>query len=844
MLDADISTEDAKRLLSTSRPARPTCSGPTRHLFGVDDPHPDDVPGPSGWSRRRFLQAVGAGVGGGAAMGALDFGGLDLPFIPDDVRDAYAATPIAANEGVLINIVLYGGNDSLNTVVPFTNGLYYQQHGGLAVPAGQVLPITGQLGLHPNLPYLKSIFDQGNLAIVQGVGYANPDLSHFTSMAIWMHARYSGSPSTGWLGRWLDGLPADRAELAIATIDSSVALHMIGANRRAVGVSPWGDLFGADTEPQDTRMYDGIKACATTSGGRGQWHDMFARTMRTNLDVARDVAPVFGAGLPEDDDFVRKMTIAARLVNANVGLRVVDVGLDGFDTHDDQLGNHPGLLRSLDNGIQAFYATLAPQWQGRVTLMTMSEFGRTSHANGSGGTDHGTAADMFVFGSKVRGGLYGLAPTLSGVDRWERLEHHVDFRHVIGSVLDGWLGGGGSDILGGGFENLGLFEDPPGGTTPTIVLPPAARSGFVPLAPLRIFDTRDGTGGRSWPLGAQESWSFRVTERFGVPADAVAVAINVTSVDATANTFLTVHPKGEARPFASNLNPEPGVVKPNLVIARIGLDGSFTIYNNSGTVHLVGDLAGYFVPSSDVGYEPLTPARLLDTRDGTGDRLGALGPGESIDLQVTGRGGVSGSCVAVALNVTAVEPSAPSYLTAWPTGETRPLAASVNMAAGQTVPNMVLVKVGAGGKVSLYNNSGAAHVVVDVLGCFGSGVASKFVTISPVRVLDTRDGTGAPQARVGTSPLGVPLAGRLGIPANGVTAVLLNVTAVTPSWPTYVTVYPNGVQRPLAANLNAMAGTVVGNMVIARLGTDGAAAIYNNTGDVDLVADAMGYFST
>jgi uncharacterized protein (DUF1501 family) len=835
MLDADISTEDAKRLLTTRRPAR--CSGPSRIPTRFDGVHPDDIPGPQGWTRRRFLQAVGGGVGAGALLGTLDF-----PGIPDDVRQAFASPPIAPNEGVLITIMLYGGNDGLNTVVPYGNGLYYQQHGGLAVPPQQVLPLTNQFGLHPNLPYLKSMFDQGQMAVVQGVGYPDPDLSHFTSMAIWMHSRFGGSPTTGWLGRWLDGIAADKAELAIGTIDSSVALHMIGATRRAVGIAPWGDLFGADTDPEDLRMYDGIRACANASGGRGQWHDMFATTMRSNMNVARDVAPVFGAGLPEDDDFVRKMMIAARLVNSNIGMRVIDVGLDGFDTHDDQAANHPGLLQSLNNGIQAFYAALAPQWQGRVTIMTMSEFGRTSHSNGSGGTDHGTASDLFVLGSSVKGGFYGLAPSLAGLQQWDRLEHHVDFRHVIGSVIDGWLGGGGSDILAGGFENLGLFNNPPGGSAPTIVLPPAPRSGFVSVTPQRIFDTRNGTGGRSWPLGAGESWSFVAAGRFGIPADAVAVAVNVTSVDASANTFITVHPKGEARPFASNLNPAPGAVKPNLVIARIGLDGAFTVYNNSGTVHLVGDLAGYFTPSSNVGFEPLTPARLLDTRDGQGDRLGAIGPGETIELQVTGRGGVSPGCEAVALNITAVDGTAPSYLTAWPTGQPQPFTASVNLVAGQIVPNMVLVKVGANGRVSIYNNAGATHVVVDVLGCFGAGVASKFVTISPARVLDTREGIGAPRARIAQNELAVPLAGRLGIPAAGVTAVLLNVTAVSPTGPTFMTVFPKGVARPNAANLNATANGVVGNMVIARLGDDGSASIYNNAGWVDLVADAMGYF--
>jgi uncharacterized protein (DUF1501 family) len=822
MLDPDISTSDARRLLSA--------------------PHADDlVTGPHGWTRRRFLQALGAGVGGGLALGTF---GEDL--IPGDVREAFAGTPIGAGDGILVTIMLYGGNDGLNTVVPFGNGLYYDQRPNIAISPASVLRINDQIGFHPRLTMLKSMFDVGQVAVVQGVGYPNPDLSHFTSMAIWMNGRFGGgAATTGWIGRWLDGLPAGVADLAAASIDSSVALHLIGQNRRAVGISPYGDMFGTDTEPYDLRMYDGIRSLAVANSGRGQWADMFASTMRTHLDLAHDVAPVFEGTLP-DDDLSRKMIIAGRLINANVGLRVIDVSLDGFDTHDDEATRHLDLMGALNDAIGAFYATVSPEFRDRVTILTMSEFGRTSYSNESGGTDHGTASDLFVIGSNVKGGLYGQAPSLAVADRWDRLEHTVDFRHVLGTTIDGWMGGGASTILQGQYENLGFFKGSPGtaGTPPpVIVLPPATPSGFVAATPRRVFDTRDGTGGRAWAVAQGESWSFTLAGKFGIPADAVAVAINVTSVDATAGTFVTVYPSGEARPFASNLNPVPGSAVPNLVLARVGLGGAIQLFNNTGAVHLVGDVVGWFTPSSDVGLEPLSPGRLLDTRDGTGGRLGAIGPGQSVDLQVSGREGVAGDCVAVALNVTATEPTLPSFLTVWPTGEPRPLASSVNMVTNQTVPNMVLSKVGAGGKVSIYNNTGTTHVVVDVLGCFRSGSGSRFVTVSPARVLDTREGLGGPKARLGRGELTVPLAGRGGVP-QGATAALLNVIAVSPSAGTFVTVYPSGVERPLASNLNAVAGQVVPNMVIARLGDDGGATLYNNTGDVDLVADVMGYFQS
>jgi hypothetical protein len=170
------------------------------------------------------------------------------------------------------------------------------------------------------------------------------------------------------------------------------------------------------------------------------------------------------------------------------------------------------------------------------------------------------------------------------------------------------------------------------------------------------------------------------------------------------------------------------------------------------------------------------------------------------------------------------------------------------MVPGSTVSNMVFARVGEGGKVRVYNNTGSTHVVIDVLGAFVPGASSRYVAVSPARALDTREGVGAPRARLSArlsgGALDVGLTGRCGVPSSGVSAVLLNVTAVTPSAGTYVTVFPSGRGRPLASNLNVDPGQVVPNMVLARLGSNGAASMYNNTGDVDLVGDVMGYFTT
>ena len=821
----DITARQAMRLLS----ARPAA---------------DEAIGPRGWTRRRFLQAIGAGAFGGATIGTIadDFFGGDIP-------EAWAGTPLGPNDGILVIITMYGGNDGLNTVVPYGNGAYYSLRPNVAIAANNVLPIDGMFGFHPELGYLKQLWDAGKVALLHGVGYANPDLSHCTSMAIWMNGKVSGGQSsTGWVGRWLDGLPANTAELAVASIGDSVPLHLIGAGRRGLAISPWGDMFGTGNDPADHRMYDGIRGMSSSSANRGYWHDLYATTLRRQLDLAAEVAPVFANELP-DGEITRKLTVAARLINAGVGMRVLDVSFGGFDNHAGEPGDHQALMRDLNTGLQYFFGSLSPDLRSRVTLMTVSEFGRTPDSNDSQGTDHGTSAVHFVIGQQVRGGQYGTPSSLTQLDSNGRLISTLDFRNIYGSVLDGWLGGGGSTVLEGGFQNLQLFAagpgDPPiGNPTPVIVVPTRSKaSGYVPLTPQRVFDTRDGTGGRLGPLGPDESWSFSFASAFDVPDDAVAAVINLTSVDATAPTYVTVWPAGEARPLAANLNPVPGMAVPNMVVGRLGTNSAIALYNYAGAVHLVADLVGYFRSDNWTGLEPLTPSRVLDTRDGTGGISGPIGPGQTVDLTVAGRGGASDGASAVALNITVTQPTAGSYLTVWPSGKARPLAASLNMVAGQTVPNMVFATVGENGKISIFNYQGTTHVVADMLGWFGDGASSRYVALTPSRVLDTRDGTGAPQATVGQAPLTLSLAGRNGIPSDGATGVLLNVTAVRPTADTYLTVYPSGGDRPLAANLNAVAGQVVPNMVLGRLGEDGAVSIFNYAGQIDIVADVMGYFT-
>ncbi|GAA2151016.1 hypothetical protein GCM10009760_45990 [Kitasatospora kazusensis] len=246
-------------------------------------------------------------------------------------------------------------------------------------------------------------------------------------------------------------------------------------------------------------------------------------------------------------------------------------------------------------------------------------------------------------------------------------------------------------------------------------------------------------------------------------------------------------------------------------------------------------------------FVPVPPARLLDTRYGTGAPKAKVGAGQSVGVQVTGQGGIPADGVtAVVLNVTATNPTAGSYVTAYPDGSTRPTASNLNFSAGQTIPNQVTVPV-TNGKVDLYNRAGSVDLLADISGYYRAGDSgSRYTGIGPLRMLDTRDGTGAPQAKLGPTQMisldVVNGSGVLPVLPGGVTAVVLNVTATNPTADSYVSVYPDGSTRPTVSNLNFSAGQTIPNQVTVPV-TNGKVDLYNRAGSVDLVADLSGYYS-
>jgi trimeric autotransporter adhesin len=418
-----------------------------------------------------------------------------------------------------------------------------------------------------------------------------------------------------------------------------------------------------------------------------------------------------------------------------------------------------------------------------------------------------------------------------------------------------------NSIIGAGFEDINAVTYS-GLTTEGAALVGRAKSNkatlfirtdYIPLTPARLADTRpdhttvDGlfAAGGQRPLGS--TLELTVAGRGGVSSDAVAVTLNVTVTEAAADGFATVFPCGAPQPTASNLNFSVGSTVPNAVIAKIGADGKVCIFV-SQALQLVVDVNGEFPP--ETSYRPINPARVLDTRPDhtTVDLLqqatGLAAAGSVTELKITGRAGVPGDATAVVLNVTVTEPTAPGYATVYPCGTQPPTASNLNYTPGLTIPNLVISKIGSGGMVCIFTQS-STHLVADVNGYFPSH--STFGALTPARLLDTRPGfptidgvsSGADVVPLGSVTV-VHVAGRGGVPVAAKT-VVLNVTVTAAATDGYITVYPCGIDPPLASNLNFTANQTIPNAVMSKVGTNGDVCLFNSQ-PTQLIADVTGYF--
>jgi outer membrane protein assembly factor BamB len=373
--------------------------------------------------------------------------------------------------------------------------------------------------------------------------------------------------------------------------------------------------------------------------------------------------------------------------------------------------------------------------------------------------------------------------------------------------------------------------------------------------PALVLDTRLGVGAPRATVAAGGTVRLQVSGRGGVPASGVAaVALNVSVMDPTAMGYLTVYPDGVTRPAVSNINFGTVQAAPGQVITPVGAGGKVDLYNGSaGTVQLVADVTGYYLsgtPTAAGAFGSLAPSRLLDTRSGVGAlKAASIAAGGTVHLQVTGRGGVPVSGVAgVALNVTVTAATRTGFVTVSASGSVRPVVSNLNFVAGQTVANLVIVRVGTGGRVDLYNGSGGTvQLIADVSGYYLSGtptVAGAFGSLVPSRLLDTRIGLGAPKVAVAAGGIGkFQVTGRGGVPLSNVSAVVLNVTVTATARDGSVGVYGDGTREPTLPTLNFFEGQTLAGLVIVQVGADGKVDLENHSGGaIQLIADVSGYY--
>lgn len=440
-------------------------------------------------TRRSFLRSTA--LGGALSCTVPSFLAATFDQLHADSADRAIATPTGKDAPILVVLQMAGGNDGLNTVVPFADDHYHRARPKLGLKPDRVLKVTDTVGLHPALQGFRSLYDAGQLAVVQSVGYPNPNRSHFRSTDIWMTATDSDRVSNvGWLGRYFDnacpgadptvGLAVGRqSPLAFAARKpTGVALENPDAYRFADRDEPEeGEMAGSgkfyrqmNANFDDPSLGDPANAGGTVNslGGSksmsgGSPLDFLERTAldaQVSSDQIRAIASRTRnqASYPSSK-LANDLKLVARLIAGGLGTRVYYVSQGGYDTHTNQITTHQRLLTELGDSVAAFLKDLAAlQQSDRVLLLTFSEFGRRVAENGSGGTDHGAAAPLFLMGSRLKPGFHGPAPSLAPDTLLKGdVKFQTDFRSVYASVLQGWLKTDPNAVLGGKFDPVPLL---------------------------------------------------------------------------------------------------------------------------------------------------------------------------------------------------------------------------------------------------------------------------------------------------------------------------------------------------------------------------------------------------
>lgn len=428
-----------------------------------------DLHNSKAFTRRAFLERgmmlASASV---VAPGFVQSTAFGLPS-PSAMLASLAGVP---EDRVLVVVQLSGGNDGLNTVVPYGMDEYYRARRGIGIAKQNALELDGRqgLGLHPALASMKEMYDAGLCSVFQGVGYPNPNRSHFKSMDIWHTADTSGT-GEGWIGRYLDSEcvgfgkgesgsleGAPQAGPPAIAIGRDAPLAMQGRKVQPVSFES-ADVFRWLGEDHDAALKDSYNQFNRREAQGADSNADFLTKTALDAQVSSDMIRKAVASQPlvryPGNGLARQLSMIAQMIRAGMKTRIYYATLGGFDTHAGQggaNGRHAQLLGQMASSIKAFYEDLKEQGNdGRVMTLTFSEFGRRVSQNASGGTDHGTAAPMFLFGPMVRPGVHGTHPSMNDLDSGD-LKHTLDFRHVYAGVLGSWMGADAEAILGGRYR--------------------------------------------------------------------------------------------------------------------------------------------------------------------------------------------------------------------------------------------------------------------------------------------------------------------------------------------------------------------------------------------------------
>jgi uncharacterized protein (DUF1501 family) len=367
---------------------------------------------------------------------------------------------------VLVVVQLSGGNDFMNTLIPYTNGVYYDSRPTLSVPPAQVLPINDTLGFHPNAGPLKELYDQGKMAIVQGIGYPNSNRSHFRGMDIWHTCEPDRLLTEGWLGKAIRELdPHKDNVLTGVSFGRGLPRAMVapGVPVTSVGdLDTYGLLTGmADLQQRQAALTDFHSMYAAT--GKNEVMDYLAYTgldVLTGVDIIKKAPAMYTSKVTyADNPIAKSLRDVARVHTAHLGTRVFYTQHGGYDTHATQLAVHPRLLSELSGALRDFMQDLRDhQAAEEVAILVFTEFGRRIKDNGSG-SDHGSGGGAFLIGERVKGGLYAEYPSLDPAQQLygEDLRHTCDFRGVYATLLEQWMGLAAPELVRGTFEQLHPF---------------------------------------------------------------------------------------------------------------------------------------------------------------------------------------------------------------------------------------------------------------------------------------------------------------------------------------------------------------------------------------------------